>query len=407
MSKWYKINLKPLAPYFFGQELNAELGNKQSYYQKSAVFPQQSTLLGLIRHQILLQHGLAKPRVAGATGNPKDLVGSVGFKPETIIPDYGKIEKLSPVFFQLNGSGHYFLNSKDVVIDDGKEYKLMAGSEVEYNDINGRKANSIKLHYYNNSNLAVPYLLKFPFSEYLNDITGDKEIGLSQVVKNSRQVGVFKHVSRDFSESDTTEAYLKRDFKNLGILKDINNAVLETNGIDEKYSERPLNDRFELAEDWSFSFYIQLSDSTTLSTDSPRIVLMGKEQSVFQISITDNKDHIDTTWLDPIGTSGPISKIILLSDAYIPENQLLEKSLLVNGETVRFRSFSRDISALGNKEDKTNFARLSFSEKSDCYHLLKRGSVIFTKDALEIAKVLISQTNWRNIGYNYFILKTA
>lgn len=100
MSKWYKINLKPLAPYFFGQELNAELGNKQSYYQKSAIFPQQSTLLGLIRHQLLLQHGLAKPRVTGATGNPKDLVGSVGFKPETIIPDYGKIEKLSPVFFQ-------------------------------------------------------------------------------------------------------------------------------------------------------------------------------------------------------------------------------------------------------------------------------------------------------------------
>lgn len=406
MSKWYKINLKPLSSYFFGQELNAEIGNKQSYFQKSAIFPQQSTLLGMLRHQLLLQHGLAKPKVSGATGNPKFLIGDVGFKPDLVFQNYGIIEKLSPVFFQRNGSGHYFLSSKEIVNDNDSECELLTGGEIQYNDIYGRLIRSVNLFYVKDSQKKA-FTSKLSFCEYLTDIIGGDKQSISNVVKKVTQVGVYKHTSRSDIGSDNAEAYFKRNSIQFGKLNTIDTAVLERSGIFEKYSEIPLNPAFELAEDWSFAFYVQLSDAKTFSTESPRVVAMGKEQSIFLMTVTDMEELIITSWLDTKESSNKLVKIVLLSDSYIHEDKLLENTLLINGETLRFRSFSRDYSLPGKGIEYTNFARLNFSDKSDCYHLLKRGSVIYTKHPTEISKQINSHNQWRKIGYNHFIIKNS
>ena len=52
----YRIELKPVETFFFGGEIT--FGNFQNYLVKSNFFPQQTTLLGMVRKRLLDQYGL-------------------------------------------------------------------------------------------------------------------------------------------------------------------------------------------------------------------------------------------------------------------------------------------------------------------------------------------------------------
>ena len=54
----YKINLKPLDWFFFGGEHTFNNGENESYIARSNHMPQQTTLLGMVRYQLLKQKGL-------------------------------------------------------------------------------------------------------------------------------------------------------------------------------------------------------------------------------------------------------------------------------------------------------------------------------------------------------------
>jgi len=398
MSQWYKVSLLPLAPYFFGQELGAELGNKHSYYQFSSIFPQQSTLLGLIRHQILLQHGIATPPMVDAKEIPTNLVSNVGFKPEYNKKNYGKIKKISPVFLQNNNEGHYFPSTNEYVNIKGEIYKLEPDVEIEYNSLTSASMGTIKLKC-TFGNVTKPYSLKHLFHEYLSNISGTEKVDLSNVIRTASQVGVYKHSSRGLDSVGNTEAYFKRDYINLGLLDKIDPSICENKGIDDQFHTASLDHHFQLLNEWSFAFYVEMEDNTTLSSTDYRVAILGKEQSTFLIRITDKSNEINTSWLNQDSIANGINKIVLLSDAYLLEQEIIKNTLLINGSTVRFRSFSRDLLV------SNNFSKLHFKDKSDSYTLLKRGSVIYTKSAIELKNLFDLQTGWRTIGYNHFITK--
>ena len=50
----YHIKLRPLDKFFFGGEQNFDGGKERNYLVHSAYFPQQTALLGLVRHMLLL-----------------------------------------------------------------------------------------------------------------------------------------------------------------------------------------------------------------------------------------------------------------------------------------------------------------------------------------------------------------
>jgi len=392
MSKWYKINLLPLGPYFFGQELSAELGNKQSYFQRSAVFPQQSTLLGLLRHQILLQHGLAKPAMnLSPAVNASGLIADEGFVPgkTSSVSKYGKIEKLSPVFFQKNNQGHYFLNDREFVGDDEQKFKLIPGEEISYDSLSVKAKSTLALKC---KNAATPpvvkdYSNKDLFTEELWEIGDTDHVKLDEVIQDAAQVGVYNYQKRDGEANEKDAAYFKRVYKNAGATEKL---------PDSKSGEEFCRKQLDSA--WTFAFYVEMSDDITLTAGESRVAIMGKEQSAFLIKISDEPDNIDTSWMNTVPALG-LQKLVLLSDAFVDEKVLLANSKLINGATVRFRSFSKNLSHsfLHNN--------LKHADKSECYHLLKRGSVIFTESAGAIAKHLEEQTNWRTIGNNYFTIK--
>src|ERR1035437_5105326 len=93
----FLIRLKPLTPYFFGGE-NTFGDNNQSYYVRSNYLPQQTTLLGFLRYELLLQN-----KLLGTDPEKKDwksLIGKKSFQKENgaYISEFGAIKKISPVF---------------------------------------------------------------------------------------------------------------------------------------------------------------------------------------------------------------------------------------------------------------------------------------------------------------------
>ena len=58
MTDTYLIKLRPLTHYYFGGEQGLGSGDSRNYLVKSRLWPQQTTLLGLVRYVILREQGL-------------------------------------------------------------------------------------------------------------------------------------------------------------------------------------------------------------------------------------------------------------------------------------------------------------------------------------------------------------
>ena len=68
MKPLYLIRLKPLSSFYFGSERNFQDG--ESYLARSLRFPQQTTLLGVLRYKLLQAYGLLDSHNYGrAAGN--------------------------------------------------------------------------------------------------------------------------------------------------------------------------------------------------------------------------------------------------------------------------------------------------------------------------------------------------
>ena len=87
----YTVILEPLAPFFFGGERTfGKRGDERngSYLARSEYFPQQSALLGMLRRELMIQHGLLTRKIRGEWGSEphkaaaKKLVGGEKFDPD-------------------------------------------------------------------------------------------------------------------------------------------------------------------------------------------------------------------------------------------------------------------------------------------------------------------------------------
>ncbi|MCD4734595.1 MAG: hypothetical protein K8R53_01000, partial [Bacteroidales bacterium] len=92
MSK-YLIKLSPVDTYFFGQENKYRKKHKEGkketvadYYQASLLFPQQTSILGLLRYYILQQN---KQIPVKDKAFAEKLVGRQSFDPDLPNPTFG------------------------------------------------------------------------------------------------------------------------------------------------------------------------------------------------------------------------------------------------------------------------------------------------------------------------------
>jgi CRISPR-associated protein Cmr3 len=105
----YLITLRPLDFYFFGGAITFGDGGNLNYLVKSEKLPQQTTILGMLRKEILKQYGPYHENINDYTNEEKEQmrekIGASPFSPNGP-NEFKAIKSVSPVFI-TDGKRHY------------------------------------------------------------------------------------------------------------------------------------------------------------------------------------------------------------------------------------------------------------------------------------------------------------
>jgi CRISPR-associated protein Cmr3 len=366
----YLVTIKPIEHFFFGVEKVGNLGNRKPYYLETTEFPQQTSILGLLRYILLLKEGKLGKDLSSDPDVIK-LIGSDSFpgNPET---GYGKIKSLSPVFILDNSNTAYFTRPQDwgyqfVKKDSG--CKVCYGSDEDELDF-------------------VPFLdgynAKDGIDQYLISSKGDciplklNEKTKEGVLRKKAKAGNQKNPERFLDAQSTkeeienpkNEAYYKQEFLYM----------------DNKYA-------------YACVAEIDLDDLKAFKTVLP----FGGERSSFAISFELLKDatSVDQYYFS-LQPQNDYLKIELLSDAYV-EQEILSLSSFAVCDTIGFRNLkTRTITKNYSRIDKDK--RELCADLSDQLQLLKRGSVLFfdSVEMLQQAEEKLKNNTFTTIGYNKY-----
>jgi len=350
-TKKYLVKLTPHDKFFFGGEKTFGENNQANYFVVSNYFPQQTGILGLIRHQLLLQcddttifkdNKIVSRQKADSLIGPQSFTIDKGF-------DFGVVKSISPVFI----CSTHTENTKDTFyFPANKEYhwheKIKDNCEKE----TIKKFLQINLEPHP---LLEGYDAKFGLPDLLMNKKG-KRIQYKEVFVEHKQVGIRKN----YKGGTDDKAYYVQTF-------------------------------YKLINNFSFTFIVELNSSTKFS--SRDIVIFGGEQQAFKMDVSDFSDDFKSL-VPEYEKSDNSDKVVLISDAYVKEDILDVCSFAIT-ETVDFKFLVT-----------TNSTKSYYSEptKSDKYNLYKKGSV-FYGDTAKIVKMLKNE-QFEKIGYNtYKIIK--
>lgn len=236
MNKNYLITLKPIDKFFFGGDMTFTLDGKESsftsYIIESNYFPQQTSLLGMLRFLILRNSSYFEDGHIKKDAYPGvcSLIGEQSFRKEGT-NDFGVIKSLSNCFIR---KGNENLSFKPF---------------VDFSDRYSR----INTCYYGNSAKIIPfgYDAKQGYRKTLNDGT---------ILNN-----VFVEDLR------------------LGINREIVSGKVCDNSL-----YKQVNYRFA-DEQYRFAFYAEIDESIKLEDYSKQIVSVGADNSQFVIEIDEGK----------------------------------------------------------------------------------------------------------------------
>lgn len=366
----YKITLQPLDHFFFGGESLFDLNDKVFYFQSSRDFPQQTSLLGMLRYQILCQNELMTPLANGKLGIKSDAeaqqwIGASSFNGGQ--QDFGKIDQISPVFIQDKNGNKFFRMPKAKTLDKDTYKPLMPidlstqfiPGKVSFKTDSEEKKQVFHLNNYN-AKLGLEYGF---WNETTNSYHDYKSVFN---LKETEQIGIYKKTSRTTNEElGDDEGFFKH-----------------------KYSR--------LQSDFSFSFYVLLAEANLLSNSK---VILGKEQSVFQMTVEES----DYDFKNPVCESE--NQILLLSDSLV-SSEIYDYCKGAISKTIPFRNLQFKISDSTEKYDDD-----PKKKELSKYNLLEKGTILYIKDdavsAEAVYELLNKEEAFQSIGYNYYkILKS-
>lgn len=350
----YLIKLKPLDTFFFSQESKyrkkrGETEVEADYYQQSAYFPQQTTLLGMLRYYVLLKNNQIP--ITEKT-KAEQLIGTNSFD-ATAKRTYGDIKNLSAVFITDKDNNFYFKNPKDLILKDNKPTYLT------------KEDSNFK------SNLSKEMLF---FSNYV-----EKE-GLDSFLINSEE----NILNFDFDKETEKGVFVKNE--KVGIKKN------EKGETDDKAFYKQVF--YSLNKGYSFGIIAEIDNME----EHKGFVSMGAEKSPFEISF----EKINTNIEDKLtlkDTNNP--KIVLLSDAYISNYDTNDFQFAIS-DTKTFRFLKTEVKE-GKEYYSSNPLKKGEITRSKKLSLITRGSVFYFKDELQMntfSEKLNKETNFVQIGYN-------
>lgn len=318
----YMVRLTPIGSYFFGGEVTFGEGGKQNYYVKSNPLPQVSSLLGLMRYEVLRQQGkLSYSKDETTLREIETLIGQQGFSINYKTDSYGIIRSISPIFIENQSEERFYTR---MPLDEGIDFCFEKDIECSF-------SSSCEQHY--GVNLK-DYDYK-NFSNYMYWISGDlHKIDEDSIFYNREQIGITKN-GRKANEQD---AYFK----------------MVTAGLKSGYN---------------FAFTLETTQEINEVADE--MVFLGGNRSVFKMNITkiEQKQDFFCSYFSGLHKEG---RWLLLSDAFFTDEE--------RNKIPFFWATSICNRYIVTPHKKGHNWHLP--EKTNLNYLLSRGGVIYTDSAL-------------------------
>jgi len=357
------VTFRPLGHYFFGSEATHGNGEGANYFAIGNPLPQQTTLLGTLRHLLFLNYG-------------NDGRGLDSFNPDDASRNnWGYVQKLSPLFLR-NGAGHFFLRQ---ALD--------------------RQPGSPPLPLKETSTGAVVFadytqawLPAYKWKGY------EKKKGVADEWVSSE--GIVQSFGQIF-RANTRPGIPKKELYN----KDGKVGP----GLYKQTTWR-------LEKDWSFCVMVDFSLEVDIEKINDQTLPMGGEKTVFHISVEDIGQDFETLFSEgqmfyPEDTTQlEERRIVLIADA-MARPELLKHTIGGSTEAVDFRHIRTHIGVQKFGPLKVvqpgDTADNSMLSKSTKFTLFRRGSVFVCADdaALSHVKKSLDIEPWQSAGFNrYFVL---
>jgi len=393
MNKYF-ITLEPLTPFFFGGE-NTFGEGKINYFARSNYLPQQTTLLGMLRHELLIQNDLigTDPKL----NDWNSLIGENSFQKlnNQYIDDFGAIKNISPVFLS-NGTEHYTTQALDWAyceVDNGikinncpiKE-KIIAPLFVDFEQIND------DLSIFNNTTEPIPVL-------EANMRSYDPKYGLVSLwVSNDGQT------LRQWDYENPDEFDNTIGFENGFFIKHVQV------GIHRKISKKRDEEGdfykqvyYKLVDNFMFAFFLDLELPAGKKFDS-RLITMAGERSVFQMTVTDaNALSFGSIFTNSTFTEKHSRKhdVLILTSNCLCNGDLLDKCRFSINDEVNFQNL------VTQQKIDVNYAafKKGVIKSGENLKFLKRGSVLYPKPGKNNDVIKSIQNDaLSKIGYNNYLL---
>jgi CRISPR-associated protein Cmr3 len=354
----YLVHLRPLDFYFFGGETTFGNGEEANYYAKTRKYPQQTTLLGVLRHLGYKAQGIG----------PGDIGESFSAEEYGNQGKYGYIKEISPLFFTkktADKSTHYLPGPMWLQAQTAAS-PAAVGPKVK----RWLKADEWKpMHHlpaYNPKKWKAP-----PFLGSDASVLAEEEL-----FTTANKIGITKQTDGE----ERTDGFYKQE---IGYLQQ---------GV-------------------SFSFLANLADRAS-NIVSPQVLPVGAEKALFSIELVNLEpspksleDYFEEAFPAVVGST-ELCTALLTSDAFVDEEKYHELPFAVSDtEDFRYISTPSRVTDFGRfnrhgQKTKKHPDNLSQSRK---YNLLRRGTLLYATEENTLTE-LLDQTRWQTIGYNHYQL---
>jgi len=379
------ITLVPGDYYFFGGEetFDNAAGKTRNYLVRSNLLPQQTALVGLLRHILYLN---------------EFNIGPESFRPDASDTDFGALKKVHPLFLQygdgperrflLPSSKLWLKNEQEIMVDfNGAAGTGFAGQEFSASP-------NLTFH---NAGKKEQYTYKEQFGAFWTFLDDGTKLPEKLHWKNDNPKS-----GEDNGGIFISSTHIGIDKMNR--MKARTSAEKLSNPDDEAFYKQEF---YSLRENFRFALVAEFetdSDPADFEQCFNTTMPFGGEARTFSIRAEKWEDFQDK--FQPEKAFGSQEdRIVLMSDAWVESpDRLLEHCRFAVTKAKPFRNIQirKD-----QYETPNAFSNLHHFKKKLMY-LLERGSVLFPKEpdsdtsSAAIVNILKAPINFQNIGYNKF-----
>lgn len=353
------LRIRPLEYYFFGGESTFGDGEGANYFARSNSFPQQTTVLGLLRRLLF---------------DTKKPIGESFQANRSFKQNFGAITTLSPVFL-MDGEGKGWLPHALDAHTATKKAEVKPESEpFDFSTSRGLGEAFTGLGQAL-AWTAAPYFKKADSKKGLTDLL------IAQNGETCERDSVFKKFTR------------------IGITKFRRGAKQE-----ERRDAFYKQEMYKLTEGWSFAVVVGLETGFDADFFDGKTVAFGGEKCLARVEVMEKNASFESIFQSKNMYKKRLDRqVVLLSDALVGDD-FFKNCTAVIAEITPFRNIitPSNPKSYGPIRPTIND---EFLFKTGKMTLLKSGSVLFaTADGTKaITDALDDEVHFRQIGYNHYL----